>query len=194
MYLQQKKSRGLHFPSVFIAAAFVLLFSTTLFAQDFSENILQSATICMNATVEGDYETLLEYTYPSLVALLDNLAGGPGKGKEMIQQQLQSLQEEGVTIDSGTVGTPSAPVVAGKELMAVVPIAMYMSVNDMHFKQESYMIGVSSDGGKSWTFVNSSPDDGMMMKTLFPNWNPDLKLPEKKGPEMISMGEGEKEE
>ena len=191
MHFQQNifRSPFFYLPVWTIVLGFML--TGALYSQDFSQPIKKSANVCMNATTTGDYKTLLQYTYPPLVALLDSIAGGAGKGTKMIEQQIKTLEEQGVTIDSGIVGEPTPHVTAGKELIAVVPIAMYMSVNEMRIKQESYMIAVSRDAGKSWTFVNSSPDDKKMMTILFPNWNPALELPEKKGPEVLSMGEKE---
>ena len=171
------------------AAALLLLTTGSVRSQDFTESIKKSATICVDATISGDYKTLLEYTYPPLVSLLDSLAGGAGKGGQLIEQQMKALREEGVSIDSGSIGEPTPTVKAGNELHVVVPIAMYMSAQKIHFKQESYMIGVSRNEGKSWTFVNGSPNDDEMIAHLFPNWNSALKLPERKGPEVLSMDE-----
>lgn len=169
--------------------ALILFATDSVRSQDFSKSIKESATVCVDATISGDYKTLLEYTYPPLVSLLDSLAGGPGKGGQLIEQQMKALQTEGIYIDSGFIGEPTPSVKAGSELHAVIPISMYMSAEKLHFKQESYMIGVSSDGGKSWTFVNGSPNDDEMIAHLFPHWNSALELPEKKGPEILSMDE-----
>ncbi len=191
MYFQPRKLRPFYLalPVWTIVLGFMLTSSTN--AQDFSQLIKKSADACMGATTTGDYKTLLEYTYPPLVTLLDSIAGGAGQGKAMIEQQIKSLKEQGVAIDSGIVGEPTAHVKAGKELIAVVPIAMYMTVQNKRIKQESYMIAVSANAGKNWTFVNSSPNDEKIIALLFPNWNPALKLPEKKGPEVLSMGDEE---
>lgn len=191
MHFQPKNVRRVFqtLPAWAIVLGFLLVSSTN--AQDFSQLIKKSANACMDATTTGDYKTLLEYTYPPLVTLLDSIAGGAGQGKAMIEQQIKSLKEQGVTIDSGIVGEPTAHVKAGKELIAIVPTVMYMTVKEKRIKQESYMIAVSANAGKNWTFVNSSPEDKKMMALLFPNWNPALKLPEKKGPEVLSMGDEE---
>lgn len=184
------------YPFIFSSCAIFLLLAAgsfgTLSAQDFSENIRTSALACVQATVEGDYKTLERYTHPAVMEMLDNIAGGEGKGIEFIEQQMKSLEEEGAHIDSMIVGDPTPHVVAGKELMAVVPTVLYMSVQDMRVRQESYLIAISGDAGKTWTFVNGSDNVDMMIEMLFPNWNDELQLPVKKGPEILEM-EGDEE-
>lgn len=106
---------------------------------------------------------------------------------------MKSLTDEGVRFDSGFVGDPTPHVVAGEELMAVIPTVLYMSVEEMHLRQESYMIAISGNGGKSWTFVNGSDNIEMMIAMLFPNWNDALELPEKKSPEIIGLDDEEPE-
>ena len=168
-------------------------FGGELRSQDFSDAIRAGANACLQATMAGDYEKLVTYTHPAVMELLDNVAGGKGKGIDFIKEQMKSLTDEGVRFDSGSVGDPTPHVVAGEELMAVIPTVLYMSVEEMHLRQESYMIAISGDSGKSWTFVNGSDNIEMMIAMLFPNWNDALELPEKKSPEIIGLDDEEPE-
>lgn len=173
--------------------AFFPLLSLSLNGQDFSEAIRSAAEATMQATVEGEYETLASYIYPPLLEFLDELAGPEKSGIEFLEETMENLKAEGASIDSGWVGVPTPHVVAGDELHAVIPTGLSMSMMEMQVKVESYMIAVSSDSGATWTFVNSSDNMETLLPMLFPNWNDALELPERKRPEIIWNGDEEEE-
>lgn len=177
-----------------LLSAILLCLPAPLRAQDFSKEIRAAAEACLQATVRGDAATLARYTYPAVIDMLDNIAGEKGKAIQFIEQQMKSIEEEGARIDSGTVGQPSPHVIAGEELMAVIPTTIYMTIGDMSIRQESYMIAISGNSGTTWTFINRSDNIEMMISMLLPNWNPALQLPEKKEVEIISMGDDDLEE
>ena len=166
-----------------------LAFASTLYAQDYSEMIQTAANTTMQATVQGDYETIAAYTYPALLEMLDE-AGGPDKtAVEFLKETMERMKGNGASIDSGTVGKPTPHVVAGDQLHAIVPTQLFMTMNNMQVNIESFMIAVSSDAGATWTFVNGSSNTEMLLPMLFPEWNDELELPERKNPEII-MDEG----
>jgi hypothetical protein len=58
-----------------------------------------------------------------------------------------------------------------------------MSVPGGTLTANSYLLGISQDGGKNWHFVDTAPfEDQTKLKALFPQYNSELKIPEKQRP------------
>lgn len=80
---------------------------------------------------------------------------------------------------SAQVLKPGQGVQAGKEIHVVVPMQMVMKRPEGRLLVRSYLIGGSSDGGRTWTFVDGAriaPDN---IRKVLPNFNDRLKLPPK---------------
>lgn len=168
--------------SLITAGILVCLAALSAQAQSHTAAIKAAAEKCLTATMQGDLDTVLELTHPRIIALLDDLAGGEGKGKDLMKDQLLSVLEQ-VRFDSATIGTPEPPQNVGDQILSIVPTVTYMTIDDMRMRSDSYMVAISDDEGKSWTLMNAP--DPMQVGLLFPEWEGKFELPEKKQPEFL---------
>jgi hypothetical protein len=82
---------------------------------------------------------------------------------------------------SAKVAEPSEPVQGGEKLFVVVPFELEMRIPNGKLRQRTFVIGISGDQGKTWTFLNDNGDP-KQRHMLVPNLPKALKLPEKSPP------------
>jgi hypothetical protein len=163
-----------------IAIVFILLFSAAQAQNDSIRVTLirAFATRIANAFTQKDYATVARYTYPKAVQGL----GGREKMIERLKASMQDMEAKGVTFRSVFIGSVSKIVKAGKELHCFVEENMVLGVKGGTLATRSYLLGVSQDAGKTWTFVDTAPLTTENITKLFPAYNKELALPAKEKP------------
>jgi hypothetical protein len=136
-----------------------------------------------NALVKGDFETIVDYTHPELVKHL----GGREKAITAMGAAMKDLMANGISLTSFTVGEPSDTVAGDSQLFAVVPFELRLKSPDGRILLKGYLIGISSDQGRSWKYLDGRGDTKLIKKCL-PNLPEKLKLPEKQAP-VVEKGE-----
>jgi hypothetical protein len=149
-----------------------LLLSNSLISAQDTSTIKPSAEIMLEAMMKEDYKTLLKYTYPKVVAL----GGGAEKMVAQIKKSVEEMKNGGMTFRRATLGEVGKIYKAGKELHCVLPETTFMNVKGGYVTGISPLLCISSDGGKSWTFVHGGNMTPQKIKMLFPNFNYDLVL------------------
>jgi hypothetical protein len=134
------------------------------------------------ALKKEDYAKVVDLTYPKVVELV----GGREKMIDVLKVGMKKLKDEGFSFRSVEVAEPGEYVEEGKSTYVVVPTTTEMSVPGGRMVLRSYLLGISTDGGKAWTFVDGS---GMgtveKRKMIFPKLPEKLKLPEAHEPKFI---------
>lgn len=131
------------------------------------------------AFLAGDYEKVAALTHPRVV----QIAGGAEALVNHVRQGMREAEADGMKVLSYTVGEPGPATRIGDRLYAIVPSLMKMQIPQGVAAQESFMIGVSGDGGESWTFVGGTgTGDKEMFRMVLPEAAGKLKLPEVKPP------------
>ena len=151
----------------------VLIIPVKLFAQD-PNVVKQQANVMATATIKGDYPTLIAHTYPKLV----NMMGGKEKAITLVSQAMAQMKSQGITVEKAVVGAPAKFYKAGSEIHCLVPENVTMAMPKGHASGSSNMLGISADGGKTWSFVDLNKATIDKIPQLFPNFNKDLKIPE----------------
>ncbi|MBK0378622.1 hypothetical protein [Mucilaginibacter segetis] len=133
------------------------------------------------ATFKGDYNTVIDLTYPKLI----ELSGGRGALQKLITEKMAGLKKQGIVEFNGSVGSPGKFFRAGDQLHCLIPEMIILKSVTGHYVAHSYLLGISSDNGKSWTFldVGNMPDN--VLHRLLPNFNKELIIPESSKPEFI---------
>ena len=132
----------------------------------------------MNAALlKEDYGKVVDFTHPKVVELM----GGRDKMVSVMEAGTKDMKSKGFAFQSTKVDDPSEPVKGGSELFVVVPFRLEMKAPDGKLHIKSFVIGVSSDQGKSWTFVNGDLEV-KKVKQVLPNLPEQLKLPEREKP------------
>ncbi len=145
---------------------------------------VEQAKAMAEATVAGDYGKLADSTHPRVI----ELAGGREKMIELAKSQLDLVKKKGLSIESFTVGKAADPVVDGKSAYVVIATKMVMKSTGSKIEAESYLLGVSTDTGKAWTFVDAAGlVNAKARKQIFPSLPEGLKLPERKQPKVTPI-------
>jgi hypothetical protein len=96
---------------------------------------------------------------------------------------MKTLKDMGVEFKSHTVGKPEKPVLDGKTAYLVIATKLSLTANGKNVETESYLLGMTTDGGKNWVFVDGAGmSDEKIRDRVFPKLPDGLKLPEKKPP------------
>lgn len=126
------------------------------------------------AFTTGDYERFAALTHPAVVAM----TGGKEAMVAMVKKDMEGMRADGFVVESFTAGEPARIVRGGLQLYAVVPTKMRMKTPQGVYVSRSFFLGVSEDGGKSWTFVGGTGATSKAeLKTLLPYLPDDLELP-----------------
>ncbi len=129
------------------------------------------------AVIKEDYAKVVDFTHPKIVELI----GGREKMIAVMEAGTKDMKAKGFALRSVKVDEPSEPVVAGAEQYVVVPFLLEMKAPGGRLLQKAFVIGVSGDTGKTWTFVNGDLDLAKV-KLVLPKLPEDLKLPKREKP------------
>jgi len=157
----------------------ILIIPVKLFAQD-TTVVKEQANIMARAVLKGDYKTLVDHMYPRLVTMM----GGKEKMLAQANAGMAQLKAQGIVFENAKAGSPGKFYKAGKEIHCLVPETLTVKLPNGRITTQSYLLAVSGDGGKSWSFLDLNKSTIAQIPKLFPYFNPALKIPEPKVPVM----------
>jgi hypothetical protein len=123
----------------------------------------------------GDLERFAAYTYPGLFKMF----GGKEKMIAVVKQGISDMAAKGFVFKSAVVGAPTQLVADGDQLQAMLPLNHVMTAPGGELHLEGHMLGVSSDGGKTWTFIDAENLTAENVRQVLRSYDPRLKLPGK---------------
>jgi hypothetical protein len=129
-----------------------------------------------------DFGRMVDLTYPKVI----EAAGGRDKMIASLAKGMKEMETEGVTVLSSTAEAPTQIMHASEWIYAVVPTTLRVKAQTGTFKTESSMIGISSDHGAHWTFIDAGGKDHKQVLSMLPAPGDALKLPADKEPVRIS--------
>jgi hypothetical protein len=104
------------------------------------------------ALTSGNYARLVDLTYPKLVEMI----GGRDKMIEMLRSGTEDMKAHGSAILGAEVSEPKEVVTAGDKQFAIVPITVRVQVPDGTVRSNSFLVAISEDRGKTWTFIDGA--------------------------------------
>jgi hypothetical protein len=144
----------------------------TLRAQD-TTLVKNQANMVAKAMIAGDYKTLVNHMYPKAV----QMGGGKEKMIALVNTGIEQMKSQGVTFESVKVDAPDKFYKAGTEIHCLLPETIILKLPNARIASHSSMLGISSDGGKSWSFLDMNNSSAARVKQLIPNFNPALQIP-----------------
>lgn len=126
--------------------------------------IKEQARKMSQAFLAGDFETLLDATYPKIL----ELSGGRAKMLEVLKAEVAKWDAQKIKILSYEAGEPGEVKSAGAKLVSVVPAELKMEFPELFLTQKSFMLAISADGGKAWKFVSGANLNEQALKVLVP--------------------------
>lgn len=145
--------------------------------------LLAQAQEVNDAFRRRDFARMVDLTYPKVI----EAAGGREKMIAALARGMKEMEGEGVSVLSSTAGAPIQIVQVQNWTYAVVPTTLKVKAKDGVFQTESSMIGISSDRGANWTFIDAGGKDHTQLKNYLPAPADALKLPAEKEPVKIQM-------
>jgi len=158
--------------------------STAQYTQQIT-NVKNQAKIFADATIKRDYNTVLKYT---------NIDGFPrGKlNKVTISKALKILQtvdsqmiKNGMEIKSINYGEVLSIVKAGFELQCTLAQTTETKMQFGRTITKSTLLGISTDNGVSWKFIDATGRDSREMKKLLPNLSERVVFATPENPKLI---------
>jgi hypothetical protein len=121
----------------------------------------------VEAMIQGDSRKLVDDTYEPVVELI----GGRDRAIKMTAEAIKRAKAEGLLINV-EVGEPGEFIVGDGKEFVVVPTRMIIPAHGKEIAMNSFQLGVSTDSGKTWKYVDSD-NFARYKDKLFP------RLPEK---------------
>jgi hypothetical protein len=166
----------------FVPWLLLVLCGITARAEDEAKAVVKKgAQELVQSLIKGDYSKMVDLTYPKFV----EQKGGRAKMIDALRASLKEASGQDITIASFAVGEPSDLRTEGKNTFVVVPTTGEITVPAGRLVVKTYLLGISTDGAKSWTFLAGSDlDDRTMREKVLPKLPAGLELPEKQRPEL----------
>ena len=149
----------------------------------------RDATAMTQAFMKGDLETFASYTDPAML----KAAGGKPQLIEFLKKGVAQMQSEGFRFKSSSVKAPREIIKAGTELQALLPQKQILDAFEKNGELHStgHLLGISRDGGKSWTFLDASSAPADQLRKIVPTLSTKLKLPgRQQPPTFVPKGKG----
>ena len=153
-----------------------------------TEQVRKLAAENSAALASGNYVRLVDLTYPKVVEMI----GGREKMIEMLRRGSEEMKTHGSAILAAEVSEPKEVVTAGDKQFAIVPMTVRIQVPDGTLKSTGFLIGISEDRGKTWTFLDGAgitKEPGKEREKLaqvIPDFPTQLSLPARESPVLES--------
>ena len=138
----------------------------------------QARAAC-DALVRGDLDKFVGWTNPKLVQAM----GGRDRLIELLKTGQKDMAKQGIQLLSTSIQSRVELAQGGDDWFAVVPYDLEMSVPQGRALVRTWLLGISPDQGKNWTFVDGGKLNVDTVKRLFPNFPAKLTLPTKQQPQ-----------
>lgn len=158
-----------------IVTLFILCLATSVFGatNDLRQVIKAEAGRCALGLLARNYEVVIEYTHPKVVALV----GGKERMIETLRRGTDEMSAQGTTFEKATIGEPEEPRTSGGIMYALVPETITLKVPGGKSTAESVLVAVSNDGGKKWVFVDGESMTPENMKLVLPELVGKISIP-----------------
>jgi hypothetical protein len=165
---------------ILLLLLFCVAGSLTARAQDLTATIQSEAQKCAKALMTNDFAGVLAYTHERVVARM----GGKEAALTLLQKSVGELKAKGMGVEDTKIGTPEPPQKIGTWTIAVVPETLTFKMPTAKAHQESHLLGISVDEGKTWKFIDLGPLGEEQLFSVFPELKGKFTMPAKKPAEV----------
>ena len=165
----------------FLIFQFSILSIHSSSAQTNSSSIKTAAFEMGKALVEKNSDGFLRFVHPSMITM----AGGKEQLQVLTDSALKVFEQFGGKISKINYGNPSEVIEYKKTMQAVLPQSTYLSSPFGDVELASSLIAISSDKGKSWTFIDTNLFGIGQIKKALPELSPELNIPKSAAPKII---------
>ncbi|MEE9349719.1 MAG: hypothetical protein V3U80_06700 [Flavobacteriaceae bacterium] len=142
---------------------------------DYTSAINRDSDALAKAFLKNDFKTIANFTHKSIL----NLIGGKENMASVLTQEMEKMIADGYGFKDVKIGPPRQIYTAGDELHCLVSQKIVLSLKDEIITANSYLLAISSDKGKTWTFIDTAKINNENILELLPHFNTNLKFPKK---------------
>lgn len=152
---------------------FAILFLCSVSLAQAQSSLVESANEFATLSMNGEAKEMVDYFHPLII---DEI-GNKRKVRKMIEENTESLAEQGVEFLSHEIGKPFNERTIDGVDYALVPQYIIMNNNGSKFKVESYLLAINE--GSQWKFINTGNYPLEKIESFFPSLQGELTIPEK---------------
>jgi hypothetical protein len=168
------------FSCCFVVQLFLML--PMLSAAQGTPSAIKAAAIAMgNALVKKNSEQFLSYMHPSMF----KLAGGKEKLRVISDSALKVFEQFGGKVSRIAYGNPSEIISYKKTLQSIISQTTTLNSFIGDAELSSNLIAISSDNGKTWTFIDTNMFGIKQIKSAMPDISPSLVIPKAAPPKIV---------
>jgi hypothetical protein len=130
------------------------------------------------AFVRNDYKVFALYIYPEVMRMM----GGQAKLIASLTNLNAEMKTKGMRFSGITFGDASTILKIGTELQCTLPQHTEIKTPNGRAVSTSTLIGISVDGGKAWTFVDTSNKDISTIRKILPHLSSAIVVPAQSPP------------
>jgi len=127
----------------------------------------------VDAFVNNEFLKVATLTHPDVV----KMNGGADFVIDDLKAERESTAGEGLVYNSVVVNEPLKVLQYQSELQAVIPVEYTMQLIDKEYLNKSYILAISKDEGKSYSFVNLMQFDDASLNEFITNLSPEITIP-----------------
>ena len=131
-----------------------------------SDLVKRKAEELAKATIAGNFAVVIDMTYPKIVEMM----GGREKAISLVETGIKTMKENGASMAGFRIGDPSEFKTGGSDLFTVIPTEVDVKLPDSKLTGKSFLVGVSSDQGKTWFFADGAQLNEESVKAMFPKF------------------------
>jgi len=154
---------------IVIVATSVNVFSQT------KTDALRDAKIISKATLNMDFETVLNYTLPSVLDMM----GGKDAALNVIKATFEGMETQGFVFEKANINGVSEIVKEQGQYRCVIEGYNQMIMSGQRVSSKSYLLGIYNEADNFWWFIEAKQlkNDALVDKIL-PNFKTKLDIPE----------------
>ncbi len=153
------------------------------YAQNQNSIIKIQAMNMANALIKKDFPTFLRYMHPNII----ETAGGKEKVLQRMDTANAIASQLGAVIKKIVIGNPGTIVKYKNQMQVTLPQTSEMTSGFGNISLETTLIGISTDEGKNWKFIDTSMYNLKEVKKAMPDLSPELVIPPLKPPKFTPV-------
>lgn len=138
-----------------------------------ADSLETQANRMVKGLLTGDYTTFIHYIHPKVI----QISGGPDVLRQGIQQMTRQFSAAGLSFELIKIDSVSAIVKADLTYQATVRQHTTMKTQEGRMVATTTLIGMSSDNGLHWRFVDTNNKTMEQVRQLLPNVSEKLTIP-----------------
>jgi len=126
-------------------------------------NLRMSAERMMKFYADTNYHEYVKYLHPKVL----KVAGGTDQIIQLLRTGNAGMRADGFVLSDINMGTPSTIVTTATEMQVIIPQIIEFKTSQGRLITTGYLLGISSDKGKTWRFADTAGKTLEQMKQVF---------------------------